>query len=152
MTELPPHNTVTLLLIALSMWYSSASHIQYARYEGVMGCVHLSASLFVYLNHLTHYPLHFHYKKYHLNHIHSQKVLSLLSSSAKIAFIASPAEYLFPLPSAILQLQGMVSHYCLLLCFYPIYWTLEGGGIYTNISSYNAVKLAWIADNLAMLY
>ena len=73
------------------------------------------------------------------------KLSSLLSSSAKIPSIASSVEYLFPLPSAILQLQGVVSYYCLLLRFYPIYWTLGGRDIYTNISSYNAAKLDWIS-------
>ena len=33
---------------------------------------HLLDLLFVYLNHLIHYPLHFHYKQSWLNHIHSQ--------------------------------------------------------------------------------
>ena len=107
--------------------------------------------LFVYPNHLTHYPS-FSLSGIIFKSYPQSNVSSLLSSSAKIASIASPAEYLFPLPFDILQLQGVVSYYCLLLCFYPIYWTLGGGDIYTNISSYNAAKLDRIADNLAMFY
>ena len=80
------------------------------------------------------------------------KVSPLLSSSAKVVSIALPAEYLFLLLSARLQLQRIESYYYLLLHFYLIYWTLGGGDIYTNISSYNVAKVDWIIYNLAMLY
>ena len=69
------------------------------------------------------------------------KFSSLLSSSAKITSTASPADYIFLPLSAKLQLQGVAPYYHLLLDFYIINWTLGGGYIYTNISSYNTAKL-----------
>ena len=79
------------------------------------------------------------------------KKSSLLSSSEKNCLYSIPAEYLFPLPSAILQLQGVGSYYYSLLCFYPIYWTVWGGDIYTYISSYNVTKLDLIVHSVVLV-
>ena len=67
--------------------------------------------------------------------IHSQQFSSLLFSSAKNCFYSFPVEYIFIAPSAILQLEGVMSCYHLLPHFYSTYFSLESGNCSITIDT-----------------
>ena len=105
--------------------------------------------LFVYLNHLTHYPLIFTIRNNVL--IRSTIKVFITDFICKNCFYKFHVEYFFLPPSAIFQLKS-VSHAITGCLIYTTYCTLVGGDIYTNIRSINMI-LSWFdLYDLAMLY